>query len=464
MKLMRSTQRAQVLFVLLGLVSLLLRGAESFDYTAINCRKHTASLKDFGGVGDGKTSNTKAFRSAVASLSKFQNDGGSQLFVPPGRWLTGSFNLTSHFTLYLHKDAVILASQDLSEWPIIGPLPSYGRGKDLPGGRYISLIFGMQLTDVIITGDMGTIDGQGAWWWQRYKTVLKSNRPYLIEIMNSDQVQITNLKLIDSPSWHIHPVYSSNIFIKGITIVAPPASPNTDGINPDSCTNVRIEDCNIVSGDDCVSVKSGWDQYGIAFGKPTKHVIIRRLTCTSPNNAVLTIGSEMSGGIQDVRLEDIVAIRTESAVRMKTTLGRGGYVKDVFIRRMTMKTMRWAFLMTGNYSTHPNNNYNRKALPVIDGISFSDMVGNNVKIAGQLDGIKGNPFTGICISNVTLSMLPTSKFAPWTCSDIKGLTSGVSPKPCGMLTAQVAKRCPFPTDILPIDRIQLKKCSIIAKL
>ncbi|MCL7041035.1 hypothetical protein MKW94_016918 [Papaver nudicaule] len=107
----RSTQRAQVIFVLLGLLGSLLRGAESFDYTAINCRKHTASLKDFGGVGDGKTSNTKAFRSAIASLSKFQNDGGSQLFVPPGRWLTGSFNLTSHFTLYLHKDAVILASQ-----------------------------------------------------------------------------------------------------------------------------------------------------------------------------------------------------------------------------------------------------------------------------------------------------------------------------------------------------------------
>ncbi|KAI3844812.1 hypothetical protein MKX03_004533 [Papaver bracteatum] len=462
MKLMRSTHRAQVLFVLLGLVSLLSRGAESFDYAAINCRNHTASLKDFGGVGDGKTSNTKAFRSAIASLSKFQNVGGSQLFVPPGRWLTGSFNLTSHFTLYLHKDAVILASQDLSEWPIIAPLPSYGRGKDLPGGRYISLIFGTQLTDVIITGDMGTIDGQGAWWWQRYKTELKSNRPYLIEIMNSDQVQITNLKLIDSPSWHIHPVYSSNIFIKGITIVAPIASPNTDGINPDSCTNVRIEDCNIVSGDDCVSLKSGWDQYGIAFGKPNKHVIIRRLTCSSPINAVLTIGSEMSGGIQDVRVEDIVAIRTKTAVRMKTALGRGGYVKDIFIRRMTMKTMRLAFLMTGNYSTHPNNNYNRTALPVIDGISFSDMVGVNVRSAGQLDGIKGNPFTGICISNVTLGMPPTSTFAPWTCSHVKGLTSGVSPKPCSMLTEQVAKTCPFPTDILPIDRIQLKNCSIIA--
>lgn len=100
----------QVLFLLLGLLSLLKRG-ESFDYTAINCRKHTASLKDFGGIGDGKTSNTKAFRSAINYLSRFQSDGGSQLFVPSGRWLTGSFNVTSHFTLYLHRDAVILASQ-----------------------------------------------------------------------------------------------------------------------------------------------------------------------------------------------------------------------------------------------------------------------------------------------------------------------------------------------------------------
>ncbi|RZC91804.1 hypothetical protein C5167_044853 [Papaver somniferum] len=84
MKLMRSTQRAQVVFVLLGLVSLLLRGAESFDYTAINCRKHTASLKDFGGVGDGKTSNTKAFRSAVASLSKFQTTVDLSSLFPQG--------------------------------------------------------------------------------------------------------------------------------------------------------------------------------------------------------------------------------------------------------------------------------------------------------------------------------------------------------------------------------------------
>lgn len=81
------------------------------DYQAINCRKHTASLADFGGKGDGKTSNTAVFKAAIASLSKVASDGGAQLVVPPGKWLTGSFSLISHFTLYLHEEAVLLASQ-----------------------------------------------------------------------------------------------------------------------------------------------------------------------------------------------------------------------------------------------------------------------------------------------------------------------------------------------------------------
>lgn len=84
---------------------------DTLEYTAISCRAHSASITDYGGVGDGKTSNTKAFRDAISHLSQYEADGGAQLFVPPGQWLTGSFNLTSHFTLYLHKDAVLLASQ-----------------------------------------------------------------------------------------------------------------------------------------------------------------------------------------------------------------------------------------------------------------------------------------------------------------------------------------------------------------
>lgn len=83
----------------------------AIEYGAISCRAHTASITEFGGVGDGETSNTKAFQAAVERLSQYAEDGGAQLYVPAGRWVTGSFNLTSHFTLFLHQDAVLLASQ-----------------------------------------------------------------------------------------------------------------------------------------------------------------------------------------------------------------------------------------------------------------------------------------------------------------------------------------------------------------
>ncbi|VVA11174.1 Hypothetical predicted protein, partial [Prunus dulcis] len=203
------------IFFILGLF--FLRAAEcrtpanwgTVKYSALSCRKHSALLTDFGAVGDGKTSNTKAFKAAIHHLSQSASDGGAQLIVPPGKWLTGSFNLTSHFTLFLHKDAVILATQDESEWPLVSVLPSYGRGRDAPGGRFSSLIFGTNLTDVVITGNNGTIDGQGASWWKKFKAgQLNETRPYMIEIMYSNQIQISNLTLVNSPSWFVHPIYS----------------------------------------------------------------------------------------------------------------------------------------------------------------------------------------------------------------------------------------------------------------
>ncbi|CAN1254043.1 Probable polygalacturonase [Linum perenne] len=352
-----------------------------FEFTGKDCRANVASITDFGGIGDGNTSNTKAFQAAMDSLANYSSAGGSLLYVPPGRWLTGSFNITgSHFTLYLDQDAVLLASQDENQYPVIVPLPSYGRGRDADGGRYSSLIFGTNLTDVVIT---------------------------------------------------------------------------------DSCTNTRIEDCFIVSGDDCVAVKSGWDEYGTAFGMPTKHLVIRRLTCISPFSATIALGSEMSGGIEDVRAEDITAINTESGVRIKTAVGRGGYVKDIYVRRMTMKTMKWAFWMTGNYGSHPDNNYDPKAIPVIQNINYRDMVAENVTMAARLEGIGGDPFTGICISNVTIGLTEKPKKLQWNCTDIAGVTSGVTPKPCDLLPDQGQEKasCNFPEDTLAIEDIQVHACS-----
>ncbi|KAK2395704.1 putative polygalacturonase [Trifolium repens] len=282
--------------------------------------KHTAFLTDFGAVGDGKTSNTKAFEYAIRNLSQYANDGGALLVVPPGKWLTGSCNLTSHFTLFLQNHAVILGSQDESEWPSFPVLPSYGKGRDAPNGRFSSLIFGTNLTDVVITTFNGTIDGQGSYWWNKFhKDELKLTRPYLIEIID--------------------------IIIQGLNIIAPIDSPNTDGIDPDSCSNVKIEDCQIISGDDCVAIKSGWDNYGIQFGMPSQHIVIRRLKCISPDSAMIALGSEMSG----------------------------------------------------SYGSHPNPNFDPKALPNITGINYSNVIAENVTYSARLPNI-----TDICISNVTI--------------------------------------------------------------
>ncbi|XP_062120328.1 probable polygalacturonase [Humulus lupulus] len=434
---------------------------ETDGQVVCSARKHSAVLTEFGGVGDGITSNTKAFKAAVDHLSPLASDGGAQLIVPPGKWLTGSFNLTSHFTLFLHKDAVILGSQDESEWPYVELLPSYGVGRDAPNARFSSLIYGTNLTDVVITGHNGTIDGQGSTWWTKFRAgQLNATRPYLIEILYSDQVQIFNLTLIDSPSWFVHPIYSSNVVIQGLTILAPIDSPNTDGIDPDSCTNTRIEDCFIVSGDDCIAVKSGWDQYGIKVGMPTEHLVIRRVTCISPDSATIALGSEMSGGIRDVRAEDITALNTQSAVRIKTAPGRGAYVKDIFARRFIIKTMKYVFWMTGSYNSHPDKGYDPKAMPEISAINYRDWVAENVTYPARLDGINGDPFKGICISNMAMTLAQPVKKLLWNCSNVEGHTSNVTPKPCSLLPENPTKfDCPFPEDKLPIEDVPLKTCS-----
>lgn len=230
----------------------------------------------------------------------------------------------------------------------------------------------------------------------------------------------------------------------------------------DSCTNTLIEDCFIVSGDDCIAVKSGWDNYGIKFGMPTKQLAIRRLTCISPDSATIALGSEMSGGIQDVRAENITAINTQSGVRIKTAVGRGGFVKDIFARNMVFKTMKYVFWMTGSYGSHPDPKFDPKALPVIQNINYRDVEAENVTYSARLDGIQGDPFKGICISNAGITLTQKPEKLQWNCSNIEGVTSNVSPKACDLLPEKKEKiECPFPGDKLPIENVKLKKCSSI---
>ncbi|XP_020213175.1 probable polygalacturonase isoform X1 [Cajanus cajan] len=398
-------------------------------------RPHSVSITEFGAVGDGVTLNTKAFQNAIFYLNSFADKGGAKLFVPAGRWLTGSFDLISHLTLWLDKDAVILGSTNFEDWPVVDPLPSYGRGRELPGGRHRSLIYGRNLTDVIITGNNGIIDGQGSIWWSRFRNkTLDYTRPHLVELMNSTGVLISNLTFLNSPFWTIHPVYCSQVTVQNVAIVAPLDSPNTDGIDPDSSDNVCIEDCYISTGDDLIAIKSGWDEYGIAYGRPSTNIIIHRLVGRSQTSAGIAIGSEMSGGVSEVHAEDIHFYDTYSAIRIKTSPGRGGYVRNIYVSNMTLANVDIAIRFTGLYGDHPDDAYDPNALPVIEKITIKDVVGEKIKTAGLIEGIKGDNFVNICLSNITLNV---SSNYPWNCSYIKGYSDLVLPEACEPLKERI---------------------------
>lgn len=396
-------------------------------------RPHSVSILEFGAVGDGKALNTLAFQNAIFYLKSFADKGGAQLFVPSGKWLTGSFNLTSHLTLFLEKGAVILGSQDIAHWEAVDALPSYGRGIELPGGRYRSLITGNNLVDVVITGDNGTIDGQGSVWWEQFSShSLNYSRPHLVEFISSKDVVVSNLTFLNSPSYNIHPVYCSNVLVQNVTAYASPESPYTSGIVPDSSEYVCIEKSNISVSYDAIVLKSGWDEYGIALGKPTSDVHIREVRLQSTTGAGLAFGSEMSGGISNVLVEKIDLHDSFIGIELKTSIGRGGFIEDIYISDAKIKNTKTAILATGQSKSHPDDKYDPHALPEVKDITFKDIVGTNVTVAGNFAGISESPFTSICLSNISFTTT-TSASASWLCSDVSGVSENVYPDPCPAL-------------------------------
>ncbi|KAM3224495.1 hypothetical protein ACQJBY_057710 [Aegilops geniculata] len=411
------------------------RPAPAPSRPAPRLRPMAYNLTDFGGVGDGRAVNTRAFERAVETISAFADQGGAQLNVPPGRWLTGPFNLTSHMTLFLAEGAEILGITDERDWPLMPALPSYGYGRERKGPRFCSLIHGQNLKDVVITGQNGSINGQGEVWWLKHRRrMLKNTRPPLVQLMWSKDIVITNITLRNSPFWHFHPYDCTNVTVSDVTILAPiSGAPNTDGIDPDSCEDVLIENCYISVGDDAIAIKSGWDQYGIAYGRPSSNILIRNVTVRSLVSAGISIGSEMSGGVANITVENVRIWDSRRGVRIKTAIGRGGYIRNISYSNITFDNVRAAIVIKVDYNEHADDGYDRNAFPDITGISFKNIRGWGVRVPVRAHGSNYIPIKDITFQDMSVGISYKKKHI-FQCSYIEGRVIGsVFPKPCDNL-------------------------------
>lgn len=181
-------------------------------------------------------------------------------------------------------------------------------------------------------------------------------------------------------------------------------------------------------------MKSGWDEYGIAFGRPSVDITIRRMNGSSPF-AGIAVGSETSGGIQNVFAEHINLFNMGVGIHIKTNIGRGGVISNITVTNVRMENVRKGIKIAGDVGDHPDERYNPNALPILKDVKIMDIWGDKVQQPGLIRGIKNAPFTGICLSGISLNGDPGRRHLPWQCSDVSGAAFEVSPSPCSELTS-----------------------------
>jgi len=347
----------------------------------------TFNVTNYGAVGDGKTMNTSAIQKTIDTASA---GGGGTVLIPAGKFLTGPFTLASSINLHLVKNATILISDDLANYPSAK-------------GRYQDSITAGGAQDLEISGE-GTIDGQGNAWWTAFRADKSmTHRPNMIKLSNCTRVRVHGVTLGNSPMFHLVPQNCTDVTIQGITIQAPANAPNTDGIDP-SGWNFLITDCTIDTGDDNIAIKP-------ANGRTPGNKNYKVKNCTFRHGHGCSVGSGTAGGIEDLKVSACTFNQTDSGIRIKTLRGNGGLLQNCTFENLRMTAVKNPIYIIDWYPERnaPKDPSTEKPEPVTDRTPFNkniiirNVTATDCPTAGTIRGLPEAPITGVTLSNVNVS-------------------------------------------------------------
>ena len=308
-------------------------GERIMSYFATDYEFVTLNVRDFGAKGDGESDDTIFIQAAIMACPK-----ESRVLIPAGTYRISSLFLKDDVSIELDEGAVLSAFTDRSRFPVFkGMIQSYNEkdeynlgtweGNPLP--MFTAIITGVNVKNVTIYGQ-GTIDGNADRenWWKDPKIMNGAFRPRMVFLERCEHVVLQGITVQNSPSWNLHPYFSDNLRFLDMKVLNPKDSPNTDGLDPESCKNVEITGVYFSLGDDCIALKSGKIYMGSTYKRPCENVTIRQC-CMRDGHGSITIGSEMAGGVKNLTVRDCMFLHTDRGLRIKTRRGRG---KDAVVQ------------------------------------------------------------------------------------------------------------------------------------
>ncbi len=390
-------------------------------------------ITDFGAVEGNKEKISIAIEEAIEKASSV---GGGIVVIPKGEWLTKTIHLKSNVNLHLEKDAVLLFSEKPEDY-----LPSvHTSWEGMECYNYSPLVYAYKCKNVAITGNGKLKAKLDVWknWYKRpaahmnslkwlynkfseYSPVEErvmvndsSNlRPHFIQFNRCENVLMEGVSINNSPFWTIHPYMCKNVVLRKLNVYA--HGHNNDGVDPEMTQNMLIEDCHFDQGDDAIAVKSGRNQDAWRLNTPTKNLVIRNCY-VKKGHQLLAIGSELSGGIENVYLDSCKVAEGANLfhlVFIKTNERRGGYVKNIYVSNVEADSMRKGVLGIETDVLYQWRNlvptYERRLTPISD-IYLKNLSANHGRFISRILGQKELPVKNIELNNVNSEITTDIKY------------------------------------------------------